>query len=90
LIILTAIWLAFLCAATSRREPTEPSSDVLRLEDVDTVAARLSVTSKEVRRLIARGELFSVKLGRLRLVPSVEVDRYIAALVDAARNGQAD
>jgi excisionase family DNA binding protein len=63
--------------------------EVLRLEDIPTVAVRLgNVHPKEVRRLIARGELFSVKLGRRRLIPSVEVDRYINALVDAARQAE--
>ncbi|HEY2304182.1 MAG TPA: helix-turn-helix domain-containing protein [Acidimicrobiales bacterium] len=61
---------------------------VLHLEDVPTVAGRLSVTPKEVRRLIARGDLFSVKLGRRRLVPSYEVDRYITSLVAAAEEGR--
>jgi hypothetical protein len=47
-------------------------------------------TRKRSAGLIARGELFSVKLGRRRLVPSNETDRYILALVDAAREAQAD
>ena len=70
-------------SGTSRKPPT----DVLHLEDVPTTAARLSVTTKEVRRLIARGELFSVKLGRRRLIPSYVVDEYIRGLVAEAEAG---
>jgi excisionase family DNA binding protein len=44
-------------------------------------AAYLSVSVKEVQRLITRGDLFSVKLGRRRLIPAEELDRYVARLI---------
>jgi len=34
--------------------------------------------------MIARGELASIKLGRRRLIPSLEVDRYIHRLINQA------
>jgi excisionase family DNA binding protein len=67
----------------------EVPRDVLHLVDVPSAAVRLSVTPKEVWRLIARGELFSVKLGRRRLIPSYEVDRYITALIADNQNRSA-
>jgi hypothetical protein len=62
----------------SGSNPNRRRRHVLRLEDIPTVAVRLgNVNPKEVRRLIARGELFSVTLGRRQPVPGNEVDSYI-------------
>jgi excisionase family DNA binding protein len=66
--------------------PLPPYSD-RRLESIPTVADRLSITEKEVRRMIYRGELFSVKLGRRRLVPAEETDRLIDFLIRKAAAG---
>lgn len=68
----------------TRRQPetvSELPSNILHLISVAETAARLSITTKQVWRLIARGELQSVKLGRRRLIPSFEVDRLITNLL---------
>jgi excisionase family DNA binding protein len=70
-----------------RRQPKTSAlrpETVTRLESIRDVAFRLSLTEKEIRRMVADGRLFSVKLGRRRLIPAEETDRYIAALVEAA------
>ena len=55
-----------------------------RLLNVDEVADRLSVSKDWTYRLIYRGDLFSVKSGRRRLVPETAVEEYIARLTDEA------
>jgi excisionase family DNA binding protein len=55
---------------------------------VAAVAARFSISKSEVRRLIVRGELRAVRLGRTHkrvLVPEHEVWRYAAELEEQAR-----
>ena len=54
------------------------------LLDIPEVAARLSLSKEWVRVLIRRGDLFSVKSGRRRLVPESAVVAYIDALTDEA------
>ena len=46
--------------------PTAPVHD--QLHDLDTIAQRLNVATKTVRRLIARGELGYHQVGRLKRV----------------------
>ena len=46
---------------------------------IDEVAAILTVSSKTIRRLVARGDLRAIRIGRsVRIHPS-EIDRLIAA-----------
>jgi excisionase family DNA binding protein len=47
-------------------EPTAPAND--HLHDLDTIARRLNVATKTVRRMIARGELGYHQVGRLKRV----------------------
>ena len=45
---------------------------------IDETAAILKVSSKTVQRLLARGDLRAVRIGRLVRIPSAEIDRLIA------------
>jgi len=45
---------------------------------VDEAATILNVSSKTIRRLIARGDLRVVRIGRLVRIPSSEIERLIA------------
>jgi excisionase family DNA binding protein len=48
-------------------------------------AELLSLSYGQVKRLVASGELHSVKSGRLRRIPARAIDDYVAALeADAA------
>ena len=58
---------------------------VTRLVSVAATADHFSITPKQVHRLIERGELLSVKLGRRRLIPDFATGDYIAGLIDQAR-----
>ena len=72
--------------ATNRAERRHPEHvPPVYLLGIPEVAARLAVDEKTVKRMIAAGTLFSVKLGRRRLVPSDTVDDLIAGLVAQAR-----
>ena len=51
----------------------------LALLCVDEAATILKVSSKTVRRLLARGDLRAVRIGRLVRIPSSEFDRLIAS-----------
>lgn len=44
---------------------------------VDQVAKRLQVAPGTVRALVKRGELRSVRVGRLLRIPATAVDRYV-------------
>jgi len=48
------------------KESTVPASE--QLHDLDTIARRLEVATKTVRRMIARGELGYHQVGRLKRV----------------------
>ena len=48
------------------KESTVPVSE--QLHDLDTIARRLEVATKTVRRMIARGELGYHQVGRLKRV----------------------
>jgi excisionase family DNA binding protein len=56
------------------RTPGEPPA-AYRL---DEAAAQLGVSRREVQRLIAAGELRSVKAGRVRLVPRDAIAEFLA------------
>lgn len=57
---------------------TAPHYDPLDLLSLDEVAALTKRTRRTVEREVASGILRSVLLGRRRLVPRVELERYIA------------
>lgn len=44
---------------------------------IDEVADRLRVGKRTVERFVATGEIPSVKVGRRRLVPQTELERYV-------------
>lgn len=50
--------------------------EALDLLEVPDVAARLKVSEKTVRRLVASGELLSVKIGARRLIAPEDVIAY--------------
>jgi excisionase family DNA binding protein len=51
-----------------------PSKRAFRTPEV---AELLSISDSEVRELIARGELDSITIGRIRLVPLSAIDEFI-------------
>ena len=55
-------------------------SDV-RFFSVAAVAEMFAISRKHVYELLARGDLHSVHLGKRRLIPRSEVDRFEAALL---------
>ena len=48
------------------------------LHRIDEAAAILKVSSKTLRRLLTRGDLMVVRIGRLVRIHSLEIDRLIA------------
>ena len=60
---------------------TAPAND--RLHDLDTIARRLNVATKTVRRMIARGELGYHQVGRLKRVS----DRPVLGISLACKTG---
>ena len=65
---------------------TTTSSSLLSLM---ATAARLSISERGVRRLIAEGELGSTRIGKRVLIPAREVERYIAMHEQQAEIAQA-
>lgn len=53
----------------------------------DQAARLLGVSRATVQRLIARGELDSIKVGHLRRIPDFSVISYIARRLDVERHG---
>jgi excisionase family DNA binding protein len=53
------------------------------LLSVDQAAQYLSCSPRHIERLLASGQLRSVKLGRLRRIPRAALDDLIAQLEDA-------
>ena len=58
--------------------PSDSGSSPKALLRVDEAAAMLKVSSKTVRRLLARGDLKAVRVGRLVRIHSSEIDRLFA------------
>ena len=54
--------------------PSESGSPTQVFLRVDEAAAILKVSSKTVRRLLARGDLKAARIGRLVRIPSSEID----------------
>jgi excisionase family DNA binding protein len=57
---------------------TAPDND--RLHDVETIARRLNVSSKTVRRRIDSGELACYRVGRLLRVSERQYQNYLAGV----------
>lgn len=55
-----------------------------KLLTIEQVAGLLQVSEKTVKRLITRGEIIRLKIGRSVRVTELEVSRYIARLADEA------
>jgi len=51
-----------------------------RLRDLDTIARRLNVTTKTVRRMIVRGELGYHQVGRLKRVSDGQYLEYLTRI----------
>ncbi len=49
-----------------------------RLHDLDTIARRLNITTKTVRRMIVRGELGYHQVGRLKRVSDGQYLEYLS------------
>ena len=61
-----------------------PGDDVLLLT-LDDVAVRLRCSLSFAHRLVANGDLPSVKLGRCRRVRVEDLDRFVDGLLDEAK-----
>ncbi|MFB8276921.1 helix-turn-helix domain-containing protein [Nocardia colli] len=64
--------------------PTDPGPGTRRNSDLLTIpetCARLRLSRWSVYQLINRHELASVKIGRRRLVPAADADRFVRQLV---------
>jgi excisionase family DNA binding protein len=55
-----------------------------RLRSVGDAAHELGVSKDHVRRLVSRGVLRAVRLGKRLLVPQLEIDRLVAGGLQAA------
>jgi excisionase family DNA binding protein len=51
-----------------------------RLHDLDTIARRLNITTKTVRRMIVRGELGYHQVGRLKRVSDGQYLEYLTRI----------
>jgi excisionase family DNA binding protein len=54
------------------------------LYTVEETAELFSVGRCKIYELVGSGELYSVKLGKLRRIPAAAIERYIAALIEPA------
>ena len=66
--------------------PTTPTD----LHDANTAAARLGIGRTSLYQLLAAGELGSVRIGRRRLIPAREIDRFIAAHYEPGMSAEVD
>lgn len=65
--------------STSTLPPPDPDSGETPLRDVAAVARRLGVSVKTVRRMVARGDLAAVRVGRSLRIMDADLESYIAA-----------
>jgi excisionase family DNA binding protein len=56
-----------------------------QLHDLDTIARRLNISTRTVRRLIVRGELGSHRVGRLLRVSDAQYLEYLTRIKRGAR-----
>jgi excisionase family DNA binding protein len=59
-------------------ESTAPVND--QLHDLNTIAGRLNIATKTVRRMIARGELGYHQVGRLKRVSDSQYLEYLSGV----------
>lgn len=59
--------------------------DTKRLYRVSEAAAQLSLGRSKTWQLVADGELRAIRVGRAVRVPAVELDRFVAERLEAAR-----
>lgn len=64
---------------------TRPAKRAFRTPEV---AQLLSISDSEVRELVSRGELDSITIGRIRLVPLSAIDEFLQRKLAAARTIQ--
>jgi excisionase family DNA binding protein len=55
-------------------DPPAPPKRAFRIPEV---AELLSLSAREVERLVAGGEIDSIRVGRVRLIPVSAIDRFI-------------
>ena len=58
------------------RQPAIAASNALRM---DEAGRRLGLSAREVQRLVLKGTLRSVKVGRVRLIPLSALDDFLEA-----------
>ena len=68
------------------QEPQVAAPESLALS-LDQAGALLGCHGRTIRNLIARGELRSFTIGRLRRVRRVDLEAYLARLAGESRNG---
>jgi excisionase family DNA binding protein len=56
------------------------------LVDATNAARRLGIGRTSLYELLSTGELGSVRIGRRRLIPSTEIERFIAAHYEPGNN----
>jgi len=67
-----------------QREVAQPQASGPLLVTVKQASELLSLGQTEVYALIARGELASVKVGRLRRIPAQALHNFVASLQEGA------
>lgn len=67
--------------AKSATGKVEVEVDDLRMFNTGDAAKRLDVSPRMLQKLIASGELRSVRIGRLRKIPASEIRRVIAGVL---------
>lgn len=73
--------------ATPQRHPAAPDARRLLLR-VEEAADRLGIGRTLMYELVARGDVESVPVGRLRRIPAECLDEYVARLRESARAGR--
>ena len=58
---------------------TQSAPAIVPLLDLDAVAKRLDVSTKTVRRMVARNELPVYRVGRLLRISEADLANYVAA-----------
>lgn len=68
----------------NRRHSVMPVIGQKKLHSVKEAAEMLSITRKHLYTLIGRGEISTVTIGRRRLIPAAELDRFVEDLIRSA------
>lgn len=67
-------------------EPKPPK----RAFRIPEVAELLSLSASEIEILVAQGEIYSIKVGRARLIPGSAIDQFITRKLEERNGAQAD